>query len=125
MPNPEYLYLVAEDLYRLGNASAARLDHVRSQDVDLFEQNGVPMVRSNGKGISLLTEARMARVRGGGWVWKIPRQAQLVEGLAISPDADPTNTGHLLLCPRRDMPLAQYQALLAEMGGRCERIRKL
>ncbi len=48
--NIPYLYLAQDDLFRLGNAGSAKLDHVRDADVDTFEQNGVPMLVANGRG---------------------------------------------------------------------------
>ena len=55
----EHLYMLAEDLYRLGNASSPRLDNVRDRDVETYDRNGIMMVRSNGKGISLLNQMRL------------------------------------------------------------------
>ena len=119
---PEYVYMLAEDLFRVGNSSTPRLNHVRPQDIDRFERNGITMVRSNGKGISLLSEKGLARLRGGGWLWKISRTTSLPSGLAIS--ADPGNPGHFLLCPSVDMTVARYHALLSELALRCEKVRK-
>lgn len=48
-----YLYLIAEDLYRLGNAEKPRLDHVRPADVDTYDRNGILMIRATGLGVSL------------------------------------------------------------------------
>ena len=57
---PPYLYMLDEDLYRIGNAASPKLAHVRThKDVDTYERNGIVMVRSNGGGISLITEERL------------------------------------------------------------------
>ncbi len=53
-----FLYLAQDDLFRLGNAGSAKLDHVRPADVDTYERNGVLMVITNGRGVSLFTEQR-------------------------------------------------------------------
>jgi hypothetical protein len=43
-----------------------RLDNVRTNDVDVYERNGVMHVRANGKGISLLTEQERRRLNLAG-----------------------------------------------------------
>jgi hypothetical protein len=68
-PN-DYLYLSQDDLYRFGNSTSPRLDHIRAHDVDLYELNGIAHIRANGKGISLLTEQEAAHKPG--WLWLIP-----------------------------------------------------
>ncbi len=123
---PQYLYLLDEDLYRLGNATSPRLDHVRQSDVDTYERNGIAMVRANRKGVSLLDEERLKRTRATGWVWKIPSATSMPAGLAVTPDPDPDprTRGHFLLCPVVDMPVDKYRAALSELALICERIRK-
>jgi hypothetical protein len=62
-------------LYRLGNATSPKLDHLRARDVDTCERNGIVMVRSNGNGISLVTEQRLQRDREylrGSYAWRLP-----------------------------------------------------
>jgi hypothetical protein len=62
--SPQYLYLLDEDLYRLGNAASSRLDNVRDRDLDTYERDGIVIVRANRKGISLLNEVRLSNTRG-------------------------------------------------------------
>jgi hypothetical protein len=116
-PN-DYLYLSQDDLYRFGNSTSPRLDHVRSNDVDLYVLDGVPRVRANGKGISLLTELEAARKPG--WLWRIPKSTALPPGLALNPD----RPGHFALCPVSDMTVDRYRALLSELARHCLRVRK-
>ena len=52
---PLLLYMLSEDLYRLGNSTSPKLQNVRGDDVNTYERNGVVMVRANGKGISLIS----------------------------------------------------------------------
>jgi hypothetical protein len=47
------------------DSTSPRLDHVRANDVDLYELNGGAHVRANGKGISLLTESAEANGNQG------------------------------------------------------------
>jgi hypothetical protein len=98
MPAPpsDYLYLSQDDLYRFGNSTSPRLDHVRSNDVDLYENNGVVHVRANGKGISLLTEQEAQQKPD--WLWLVPRNTPMPPGFALNPD----RPGHFSLCPVSD-----------------------
>jgi hypothetical protein len=120
--HPEYLYSFAEDLFRLGNATSPRLDHVRDVDVDIFERNGIPMVRVNGKGISLFNLEELNRRNSKGWVWKIPLGTQLPPGLAIRPD--PESPGHFFLCPISDMTMKTYKDLLSKLDRYSEKTGK-
>lgn len=61
---PPYLYLLDEDLYRLGNAASPKLHNARpGKDIETYDRNSIVMVRSNGQGISLITEERFERER--------------------------------------------------------------
>ena len=115
-----YLYLAQDDLFRLGNASAPRLDHVRADDVDTFELKGVHMVVANGKGISLFDESGIARLRGG-WLWKIPQGTSRPEGLGLYNDPG----AHFALCPTRVMSVESYKGLLLDLASLCVRLRKI
>lgn len=114
------LYLAEEDLFRLGNASSPRLDHIRETDVDFFVRNGITFVKANGKGLSLLTEER-ARRRVGSWLWKLPARVQLPHGLLFNHD-QPT---HYALCPALDINLDEYKSLLGKLAVTCERIARI
>jgi hypothetical protein len=121
MPTPppnEWLYVSREELYRFGNAGAPRLDHVRENDVDLYDLDGVMYVRANGRGISLLTEQGAAGKPG--WLWRLPKHTTAPLGLALNPD----RPGHVSLCPVTDMSLDSFRALLLELAAHCERVRK-
>ena len=116
-----FLYLSQDDLYRLGNASSAKLDHIRPVDVNAYEQNGVQMIRADGRGISLRTEEGLSAFRGGGWLWKIAKGFQMPTGIALH-----NNRGsHYMICPVRDKSMNAYIALLNEVALRCVRIRKI
>ena len=127
---PPYLYLLAEDLYRLGNATTSKLDNVRPRDVDTYDHNGIAMVRSNGKGISLITETRLLRLpRGSGYAWKIPAHFPMPSGLALKADMKDVPLGgqseHYLLCPERDMVFTEYTFLLSKFASSLERTKKI
>jgi len=51
------LYLAADDLYRLGNATSARLDHVRvPRDIPTIDRNGIAYVLPGPYCVSLFNE---------------------------------------------------------------------
>ena len=122
---PQYLYMLDEDLYRLGNATSPKLNNVRPQDVDTHENNGILMVMANGKGVSLfnLQELQGRESRMAGWVWKIPQGTLPPTGLAVRPD--PASPGHFFLCPVSVMTMDRYRALLSELVLHCEMTRKI
>lgn len=120
-----YFYLLDEDLYRMGNSTSSRMDHVRNVDVDVYPINGILMVRANGRGISLGTLEYLQKLQFEGWLWKIPATAPLATGLLLRPDPNPAKQGHFFLCPASDMSMDKYRALLSELALRCERTQKL
>jgi hypothetical protein len=128
---PQYLYLLDEDLYRLGNATSPRLHNVRPGDVTRYERNGVVMVRADGFGISLATEQRIKRTNPrGSYLWKIPANFPMPRGLALNPDRNSISkpgdaADHYFLCPQYDMMLSEYVALLSKLALHLERVRKL
>lgn len=119
--NVPFLYLAEIDLFRIGNSESPRLDRVRAVDIDTYDRNGIRMVRANGKGISVFTEADLSRARFEGWVWKIPHGTQMPLGLGLIND----HGGHFMICPISDMPLDEYKALLSKLALLCERVRKM
>lgn len=75
----------------------------------------------------MLDEARLNSIGATGWVWKVPADTQMPQGLAVTPDPDPDprKLGHFLLCPISDMTMDGCRALLSELALNLERIRKL
>lgn len=120
--NLPYLYLAQVDLFRVGNSESPRMDRVRiNKDIDIYEQNGIPMVRANGKGISLFTEEEIQQTRFEGWAWKIPHGTPMPNGLGLFND----HPGHFMLCPISSMPVDEYKALLSKIALTCERVMKV
>ncbi len=117
-----YLYLAEEDPFRVGTASSPRLDRVREdKDVDVYDQNGMAMVRANGKGISLFTDEEIQRTRFEGWAWKIPRGTSMPAKLSLNND----HPGHFMICPLTDMSVKEYKNLLASLAAVCEKTMKV
>lgn len=117
----ENLYMAPEDLYRLGNSSGPRLTNVRRpKDIDTIEINGIFVVVSNGKGISLSTKERLDSTQMSGWVWKIPRGTTVPVGLKLLND----RPGHYSICPLVNMPLDEFKGLLSKLAMKCQKVLK-
>ena len=117
-----FLYLTEVDLFRIGTAESPRLDKVReNKDVDLYQRNGVNLIRANGKSVSLFTEDEIRRTRFNGWIWKIPQGTPTPSGLGLYSD----HKNHYMLCPVRDMTVNEYKALLGTLASTCERVMKI
>jgi hypothetical protein len=99
------------DLYRRGNASSPRLDHVRvGKDILAFERDGVLWVTAGTGGVSTFAHPGV----GLHW-WRIPRGYTYPERLRVVND----HGDHYLWEPRADMPLTAYVALLATVHPHC------
>lgn len=102
---PQFLYMLDEDLYRIGNASNPKIHNVRPDDVTLYERNGIVMVTANGFGISLITEERLKRTASHltGYAWKLPANLPMPPGLALNADrrtTKPEETPDHYFCAR-------------------------
>ena len=117
----EDLFMAPEDLFRLGNATSPRLTHIRRpKDIDTVEVNGITVVISNGKGISLSTKGRLDTTPMSGWVWKISKGTQMPIGLKLLND----RPGHYSICPISNMPLDEYIGLLSKLAMKCKKVFK-
>ena len=117
----EDLYFAPEDLFRLGNSTDPRLTNVRRpKDIDTMELNGILMVVSNGKGVSLSTKERIEKTPMSGWVWKITRGTSMPQGLKLIND----RKGHYSICPNMNMPLDEFKGLLSKLAVKCQKVFK-
>jgi hypothetical protein len=91
------------DLYRNGNASSARLDHVRPADVDTYiGPGGGIWVKANGKGVSSWDTPDED---WSGKLWRLHRGHSYSNLLLVWND-DP---GHWVWMPNQDMPLSAFR----------------
>jgi hypothetical protein len=102
------------DLFRSGNSRSPRLDNVRiggaDPDVDTFaDAVNTTWVVANGKGIS---SSDTVDPTWTGKPWRLPAGTIFPDGLRLFED-DP---GHWVWEPATDMPLANYEGLLATVN---------
>jgi len=97
------------DLYRRGNATSPRMDHVRSIDVTSFTRNGVEWVAARSGGISAFASSSPP---GRGRIWHLPAGGRYSDELVLNND----HGAHWSWEPAQDMELTRYRALLAAVG---------
>lgn len=122
MRQNEKLYLVPEDLYRLGNATSPLLSRIRPGEIDLVEVDGIKMIIANGKGISLYNKVGLDLMPLKGWVWEISANTHLPFGLRLNKDDNPE--GHYTICPDRNMPVHEFVGLLESIVINCKKLYK-
>lgn len=118
----EKLYIVPEDLYRLGNASSPLLTRLRPGDVDITELNGIKMIVANGRGISLYNKEGLGLIPLTGWVWEISASTKLPFGLKLIKDDRPE--GHYTISPIRNMSVHEFVGLLDRIVIYCKKVYK-
>lgn len=96
------------DLYRDGNTTNARMDHVRSKDAQTyFDSNGVEWVKANsGRGISTSDVPRPF-----GKQWFLAAGHPVPPGLIVRND----RRNHWQWEPAQDMPMVTYKTALASL----------
>lgn len=124
-------FLTEFDVFRLGNTSSPRLDHIRvPKDIPTFFVGPIEHVQPGLAGVSLMDEVglqkrvEVARRAGSsvGHVWRIARATPLPMGLVLR--EDPKDRSHLLLCPAMVMPVDKFRGLLLELAARCVYVGK-
>jgi len=124
MIRPEFLYIEAADfilidLYRFGNSTTSKLDHVRAlKDIAVNKINGIEMVVANGNGISLSSSFDPSKKN----TWKLARSTPIPFGLRLIRDLRPGRDDHFMIAPTSTMPFTKYIGLLQELAFHCEKI---
>jgi hypothetical protein len=108
-----YVDASPRDLWRLGNATSARLDHARiPKDIRSFTRlfsdgRMIPYVHPDGGGISVFDRPNPA-MAGKHW-WRIPKGAVLALGLKITRDHRYGHgITHFTISPTHALPLRLY-----------------
>lgn len=112
-------FLSQETLYRLGNSSSPLLTKVRPGEIDTMQVNGITMIISNGKGVSLYNKTGLDLAPLSGWVWEIKQNTPIPIGLKLIKDNKPQ--GHYSLCPARNMPVSEFVSLLENVVIHCKK----
>jgi hypothetical protein len=94
-------------LYRMGNAHSPRMDNVRPQDVECYEENHEIWVIANSGGISTFA----AQGSGRNW-WKLNQGTDIPIGLELINDYG----NHWSWEPRYTMRLEEYKHALRLIG---------
>jgi len=94
-------------LYRMGNSISARMNHIREQDIEIIDRNGVSWVSANSGGISTFSIVG----RGKNW-W------QLEKGISIPTELRVVNDhgNHYLWEPSYTMKVEDYTIALSSIG---------
>ena len=93
------------DLYRAGNSTGPRMDHVRPTDIVITQRNGVDWVNPQQGGVSTREQIYWPARH---W-WRIPQGTPFTDLLTLRRD----HADHL---PARPMELSEYVQLLANLN---------
>jgi len=96
------------DLYRKGNANSPRMDNVRPQDVETYEEQGELWVLVNSGGISTFA----TQGTGNNW-WKLDREIEIPSELKLVNDYG----NHWLWTPSYTIKMENYIAALRLIGA--------
>lgn len=118
----EALYIVQEDLFRVGNSTSPQMAKVRAGEITLIEVNGINVIVADGKGVSLYNKAGLEKSSLTGWVWELRAGVALPPDLYLRPDPDPNKAGHYFCCPRRNVPVSVYVGQLEQIAMHCAKI---
>lgn len=116
----EEIYLVSDDLFRVGNSQSPRLDNVRERDIEIVEREEESVVLPDTGGISAFSKIN-PRLRGT-W-WKCPAGTFYPPELRVVCDRERGTLRHYSIQPAFPMTLRLYQEKLREFAGDFERVQ--
>ncbi|GAA5213137.1 hypothetical protein ACFSJ3_00435 [Corallincola platygyrae] len=107
------------DLYRYGNASSPRFDHVRPmKDAIIQNRNGIKYIVADGNGISAFSSVASGKKN----TWKLPKGTPLPQGIKLVIDKRPGRENHYMLAPQVTMRLSEFHALMDSVREHAQRI---
>ncbi|MBD2303422.1 hypothetical protein H6G80_07500 [Nostoc sp. FACHB-87] len=95
------------DLYRMGNATSSRMDNIRSQDIETYEEDGDILVVAGSGGISTFAVQGI----GKNW-WKLEKGNDIPNELRLVNDYG----NHWLWEPSYTMRMEDYKTALRLVG---------
>ncbi len=96
--------------------------YIRPQEVDLTEIDGITVILSTGRGISLFNKEGLAEAELSGWVYEIKTGTSFPIGLILVEDTK--KKGHFFVCPAFNMPYHKYAGLPEELAMLCQKVFK-
>ncbi len=97
------------DLYRFGNSTSPRFDHVRpNRDAKIQNRAGIKYIIADGNGISAFSSVPQGKPN----TWKIRKGTALPQGVKLVIDKRPNHETHYMLAPERTMTLSEFHALM-------------
>ena len=102
------------ELYRIGDMTGPGLEKVRPGiDISVVVEDGVDWVEGTPKGGASARSSMYALRRHTSRWWRLPKESRMSSQLTIRND----HGHHWLIEPATDMRVAEYRALLRELGG--------
>jgi hypothetical protein len=103
------------DLYRAGNKTGPRFDHIRDGEISTEIRDGIEFALAGTGGASTLESPVSVR---GTW-WRLPAGTKYDDGVLRVRNDYP---GHWSWEPAHDMPVAEYQAALRNAAAKFVRV---
>jgi hypothetical protein len=114
------LYIVPEDIYRMGNSSTPKLSHIRFDEVNLINIGGITHVLANNRGISLYTKEQLDKESLTGWAWLMPKDMDINNYIGYKTNYKlklwSDKPGHYMIVPIQSMPLSLYKGYLEALA---------
>ena len=121
MKTEDDLYIILEDLFRVGNTTGPKLDHVRERDITIIYREGKNMVLPQTGGISAFNKIH-PRMRGI-W-WKCPAGTSYPEELTIVCDSERSELRHYSIQPAYPMEFHEFRAVLRKFAEYFQRVEE-
>lgn len=112
------LYILAEDLYRIGRSETSTLAKVRKTEIQTREIGEIDFVVADNNGVSVFTKEGLDESPLTGWVWELKAGTILPAGLTLVKRG---SKGHYMIVPTENMALTKYISLLEGVAMFCER----
>jgi hypothetical protein len=107
------------DLYRFGNSSSPRFDHIRPlKDAQIHDRNGIKYIVADGNGVSAFSSVPTGKRN----TWKIKKGTPLPHGVKLVVDKRIGHENHYMLAPLQTMKLSEFHALMDKIREFAQKI---